>query len=133
MIISELKNWFLEFPNMRFGKVEKKYRPLVKYQSNSNIMQIMHITPSLTPKFWNKKHPIWVVIVLCQSLKVHVHAKSEWKNNADHVKTTNIPFLFQIWLVYPTIKTWNFKKLGFSTSWNLWQNALAQKNNKNSE
>ena len=39
------------------------------------------------------------------------------KNNAEHFKRPNIPFLYQIWLAYPIIKKkkWNFKKLGFDT------------------
>ena len=46
------------------------------------------------------------------------------KNDAAHVETSNIPFLVQIWLVYPIIKTTSkiFKHPA------LWENTLMQKN-----
>ena len=45
------------------------------------------------------------------------------KNDAAHVETSNIPFLVQIWLVYPIIKTTSkiFKHPA------LWENTLMQK------
>lgn len=57
-------------------------------------MQMLHFVPSffVNQNFWSKK-------TLC---KIYIK-----KKNTENIKTPNFPFLVQIWLIDPIVKTKN--------------------------